>query len=131
MRKLDVIQDKEPPESIAEMERSRPKTRGDCVDGLRPCPFVSCQFNTYLHTTKLGEIKTMHECDVDEMTVSNCALDYESAELSEIAAAFGTSRQAVDQLIASSLRRIASSGIEFTEPAEPRKSNLAWAQDLL
>lgn len=26
----------------------RPKTRADCVDGPRPCPFVGCKFNNYV-----------------------------------------------------------------------------------
>ncbi len=25
-----------------------PKTRADCIDGIRPCPFVRCQHNLYL-----------------------------------------------------------------------------------
>lgn len=26
----------------------RPRTRGDCVDGPRPCPWVSCRYHLYL-----------------------------------------------------------------------------------
>jgi hypothetical protein len=35
----------------------RPKTRGDCVDGPRPCPWVSCRHHLFLEVSKTGGIK--------------------------------------------------------------------------
>lgn len=32
----------------------RPKTRGDCVGGQRPCPWVSCLYNLYLDEKQSG-----------------------------------------------------------------------------
>lgn len=32
-------------ESLTTLEEVRPQTRGDCREGIRPCPFLSCQFH--------------------------------------------------------------------------------------
>lgn len=54
----------------------RPKTRGDCVDGIRPCPFVSCSQHLYLDVNQeTGAIKlNFPHLEVWEMDDS-CALD--------------------------------------------------------
>lgn len=39
---------------------NRPKTRGECVDGPRPCPWVSCRYNLLVHTWKSGTINLLH-----------------------------------------------------------------------
>ncbi len=36
-------------ESMDTLEDVRPQTRADCRQGIRPCPFLSCQFHA-LHT---------------------------------------------------------------------------------
>ena len=37
----------------------RPKTRGECENGQRPCPFVSCKWHLYLNVDPLrGSIHT-------------------------------------------------------------------------
>lgn len=37
----------------------RPKTRGECIQGIRPCPFVSCRHHLFLEfkATKHGQIR--------------------------------------------------------------------------
>lgn len=54
----------------------RPRTRGDCVDGVRPCPFVSCSQHLYLDVNQeTGAIKlNFPHLEVWEMKDS-CALD--------------------------------------------------------
>lgn len=54
----------------------RPRTRGDCVNGARPCPFVSCHHHLYLDVSpKTGAIKLNRpELGPEDMTES-CALD--------------------------------------------------------
>jgi len=52
---------------------ARPRTRGDCVDGPRPCPWVSCRHHLYLDVTETGTIR-YPSCEVDEMG-ETCALD--------------------------------------------------------
>jgi hypothetical protein len=34
----------------------RPRTRGDCADGIRPCPWVSCRHHLYLEVRRTGFI---------------------------------------------------------------------------
>jgi hypothetical protein len=61
----------------------RPRTRGDCVGGPRPCPFVSCKYNLAIDVNpRSGAIKFnfpsvaegMLDVDWDRMPCS-CALD--------------------------------------------------------
>jgi len=35
-----------------ELRDGVPRTRGDCVDGPRPCPFVRCRYHLWLTTTE-------------------------------------------------------------------------------
>src|ERR1019366_2346037 len=35
----------------------RPKTRGDCVDGPRPCPWAGCRQHLYLEVNPTGNMK--------------------------------------------------------------------------
>lgn len=55
---------------------ARPKTRGECVEGERPCPFVSCAHNLYLDVSRrTGAIKlNFPDLEPEEMRDS-CALD--------------------------------------------------------
>lgn len=36
----------------------RPQTRGDCVDGPRPCPWVGCRHHTYIDHVRGGDWAT-------------------------------------------------------------------------
>lgn len=62
-------------------KEQRPKTRGDCVDGPRPCPWVSCRYHLYLDVDPVkhnGSIKlNFPDIDPDGMTgrLESCALD--------------------------------------------------------
>lgn len=54
----------------------RPRTRAECKDGFRPCPWVSCAHHLYLDVSaKTGAIKmNFPDLEVEELTES-CALD--------------------------------------------------------
>lgn len=53
----------------------RPKTRAECVNAERPCPWVSCRYHLYLEVNSIGRIRVMFSGkDVDEIPES-CALD--------------------------------------------------------
>lgn len=61
-----------PPEPAAD---GRPRTRAECANVPRPCPYVSCRYHLYLDITFAGGIKYNHpEREPDELTES-CALD--------------------------------------------------------
>jgi hypothetical protein len=43
------------------INESRPKTREDCKNDVRPCPWVGCQFHLYLDVDDRNEIIFNHE----------------------------------------------------------------------
>ena len=60
-------------ETLAEMS-GRPRTRGDCVDGLRPCPW-GCRHSLLIDVTPSGSIKiNSPDLELEEMK-DTCALD--------------------------------------------------------
>lgn len=64
---------------LSEHDAQRPRKRGDCVDGPRPCPWVGCAYHLFLHVTKSGKI--IHRSDVSEVEQlrQSCALDVADA----------------------------------------------------
>lgn len=79
----------------------RPKTRGDCIDGPRPCPWASCKFNLILDVDpRTGRI-TENFSDVDELPYGGCALDLADeggAKLERVGAALNVTRERVRQI---------------------------------
>lgn len=57
-------------------ESERPRTRGDCVDGPLPCPWVSCRHHLYLDVNpQTGHIRlNFPGVDVADMQ-ETCSLD--------------------------------------------------------
>lgn len=92
----------------------RPRTRGDCIDGPRPCPWVSCK-----HHLLPGHIeaKATHMADdSDEALLSvlesmpdTCELDAADrggATLEEVAQSFSVTREWIRQIEAKTLKRV-------------------------
>ena len=83
---------------------NRPRTRGECADVPRPCPFVSCRYHLYLDLNPVThEIKVnFPDIDVDEMHPDySCALDIAergALTLEDVAAATALTRERVRQL---------------------------------
>ncbi len=57
-------------------EEQRPRTRGECAGGARPCPFVSCKQHLYLDiNSETGSLKiNFPDVEPDEL-IESCALD--------------------------------------------------------
>lgn len=55
----------------------RPRTRGDCADVPRPCPFIGCKYNNYANLTPSGALKpTWPNLEPWEVNPElSCALD--------------------------------------------------------
>lgn len=55
----------------------RPKKRSECVEGIRPCPFVGCRNNLYLEVTTKGGLKmNFPELEPGDMNPhESCVLD--------------------------------------------------------
>ncbi len=67
----DVFYEAHHREAIA---KARPKTRGDCVDGERPCPWVACRHSLVLDVSPTGSIKINRHLKL-ELLDETCALD--------------------------------------------------------
>jgi hypothetical protein len=82
----------------------RPRTRGECVHGIRPCPYV-CPYSLLYEVTERGGLKVLHpdaHGDPDpDYDGPSCALDVADAgahTLEEVAVALNISRERVRQL---------------------------------
>lgn len=53
----------------------RPRTRADCCNGPRPCPFVTCRYNLFLDVTPAGSVQLNHPGKELEELSETCALD--------------------------------------------------------
>ena len=80
----------------------KPKTRAECAQGERPCPFVSCKHHLYLDVSaKTGAIKlNFPDLEVWEMT-ETCALDVADrggTTLEEVGAIMNLTRERIRQV---------------------------------
>jgi hypothetical protein len=75
-RRLAGEVDPEEQELLRSVDANRPKTRADCVNGPRPCLFVSCKHNLYLDVNpETGSIKlNFPDKEIWELE-HTCALD--------------------------------------------------------
>ena len=89
---------------------ARPRTREDCENGPRPCPWVSCQHHLYLDVDPESGALKLNFPDLEPHQIpESCALDVadrEGARLEDVAATFGFSRERARQLEVSSLARL-------------------------
>ena len=107
--------------SKAELERGRllfpedtaserPRTRVECGEGARPCPFVSCQHHLYLDVSpRTGAIKlNFPDLEVWEMT-ETCALDVADrggTTLEEVGAIMNLTRERIRQVEVKGLAKL-------------------------
>jgi hypothetical protein len=90
----------------------RPRTRGECADGPRPCPFVACKHHLYLDVSPTtGTIKlNFPELEVWELT-ETCALDVADAgaqPLERASALLNVTRERIRQIEAVALVKLGS-----------------------
>lgn len=85
----------------------RPKTRGECVDGPRPCPWASCRHHLLLYVTAVGSIRKTH-ATIDKLPES-CSLDVAERgglTLSEVGELMGCTRERVRQIEVATLLKL-------------------------
>ncbi len=104
-REVDLVRS-----SAAEPDYDRPKTRADCVNGPRPCPFISCKYHLYLDVSpRTGSIKlNFPDLDVADMPVS-CALDVADAggaTLEDVGAIMNLTRERIRQVEVKALSKL-------------------------
>lgn len=109
----------------AELELGRPKRRSQCVDGPRPCPWVSCRYHLALDVSpRSGAIQYAHPDLELEQLEDSCALDVADrggVTLEAIAQLLNVTRERVRQLETAGLvklRRAAARG-ELEPPMPP------------
>jgi hypothetical protein len=90
----------------------RPRTRAECSDAPRPCPFVSCQHHLYLDVSaRTGAIKlNFPDLEVWEMT-ETCALDVADrggTTLEEVGAIMNLTRERIRQVEVKGLAKLAA-----------------------
>ena len=98
----------------------RPMTRGDCENGERPCPFVSCRYHLYLDVLpSTGSIRINYPSrDIDDLT-ETCALDVANrggSHLEEIAVLLNLTRERIRQLETSALAHLHQTILDSSKP---------------
>lgn len=75
-RRLSADEVRESEAILEELAHLRPTSRSQCVDGPRPCPWVSCKFHLYMDINpESGSVKlNFPDMEVWEME-ETCALD--------------------------------------------------------
>lgn len=86
----------------------RPRTRGQCKDGPRPCPWVGCKHHLYLEIARVGSVKIPHVDKygriLDPWQLSeSCVLDVvdenpDGVTLNDVGELFRISRERVRQI---------------------------------
>ena len=87
----------------ADQPYERPKTRGDCADGQRPCPYIACKHNLYLDVSETGSIiLNFPHLEPGQMPADqSCALDLAERggmTLEEIALVTNLTRERIRQV---------------------------------
>jgi hypothetical protein len=95
-------------EEEAEMLLQRPVTRADCVDGPRPCPWVSCRHHLWVDVSKTGKL-TYRPGDED---TPSCALDVADRggiDGGQTARMMGVTRARIEQNYRAAMAKVAKS----------------------
>lgn len=93
-----------------ETDHDKPRTRADCVDGPRPCPYVSCKHHLFLDVSaKTGAIKlNFPDLEVWDMNES-CALDVADrggTTLEDVGAIMNLTRERIRQVEVKALAKL-------------------------
>jgi hypothetical protein len=87
----------------------RPKTRGDCKDAARPCPFVSCRHHLLLEVRANGGITLNYATVEVEELPHTCSLDLADRgglSLEEVGQVMRITRERVRQLQEKGVQRL-------------------------
>lgn len=100
----------------------RPRTRADCADVPRPCPFVSCRHHLYLDVSRNGRGVKLNWPDLEPDDVADsCALD--------VADGGGASREAVGAAMNLTRERVRQIETEALEELRPHMANQRDGED--
>jgi hypothetical protein len=114
LRELKRMPNLEPEDDLTKSLRvERPQTRGDCLSGPRPCPWVSCRHHLYLDVNTNNGSLLLHYGGMDlEDVPHTCSLDVADdggKTFEEVAQILHLSRERIRQLEARALRKVSQS----------------------
>ncbi|HYO67049.1 MAG TPA: sigma factor-like helix-turn-helix DNA-binding protein, partial [Archangium sp.] len=109
---------------LKQMDDTRPRTRADCINGPRPCMFVSCKHNLYLDVNpETGSIKlNFPDKEIWELE-HTCALDVAEKggiTLEEVGAIMNLTRERIRQVETRGLLKLREA-TEAEPPVSARK----------
>ncbi|HTP49422.1 MAG TPA: sigma factor-like helix-turn-helix DNA-binding protein [Anaeromyxobacteraceae bacterium] len=100
--KANELPDPEIEAAIEEVEAMRPRVRAECVNGPRPCPFISCKHHLYLDINpSTGSIKLNFPDQELWDLQETCALDVADrggVTLEEVGSLLNLTRERIRQL---------------------------------
>ena len=112
----------QPDADIADLLAERPRTRGDCAGGQRPCPWVSCRYHLYLDANPENGSLRINFPDREPWDLAQtCALDVagEHRSLDEIGKSINVTRERVRQIEERGLARMRLAGVDLDPAAVP------------
>jgi hypothetical protein len=103
----------------------RPRTRGDCAGGERPCPYVSCKYSLYLDVNpETGAIK-LNFPDLEPWELEeSCALDvadWGGITLEEVGALTNLVRERIRQVEVKALHQLYRAGFQLGDAPVRRR----------
>jgi hypothetical protein len=102
----------------ADLELSRPRTRGDCVEGIRPCPFIGCKFHLYSDVHPVTGNLKLNFPDLEPSDLAeSCALDVAERggeSLERVAELINVTRERVRQIEVVAKDKMRSASLEAT-----------------
>lgn len=109
-RRLSAEEIRDTESVLRELAHLRPTHRSQCVDGPRPCPWVSCKFHLYVDINpESGSVKlNFPDLEVWEME-ETCALDIADRggiTLEEIGAYLNLTRERIRQVEADGVNKM-------------------------
>ena len=109
-KKLSKVPFSTPDDVYKDESRVRPKTRGDCVDGERPCMWISCPHNLYLDVDGMNVRLNFPGLEPEHMRPEkSCSLDIADdgpQSLVDIANVLNISRERARQLEEQALTKV-------------------------
>ncbi len=98
-----------------------PRNRGECIDGPRPCPYLSCRHHLWL---QLGQDQAgnwqrgrMGSAELRPATVQTCALDVaeHGATSKDVGRLLGMDETRVRQIAAKAFKKLKRAGVSVDE----------------
>ena len=95
----------------------RPRTRGDCSQRRRPCPFISCRHHLFIEVTPAGSIKMAFGDDIERLTQmeETCSLDVADRgehDMNRIGRYLGVTPARIQQEVSQALAKLRSAATD-------------------